>query len=221
MYYKLTNQKLQTGNKFQWKLGKWVEALGAPDRGLCTDSWLHCYDSPLLAVLHNPIHANITNPRLFEVEGLGVIKDNNGIKRGCQKMRLVKEILVPTVTQEQCVAYGILCAKMVCTLPTFVSWADRWLSGEDRSKVAAARAATAAAREATATTAAKAVRTATQEAQAASRAAAAAEAVAWAAAAAAAAWAAAWAAEAAAWAAEAVRTNKPINLIELAEQATN
>ena len=138
---------MQTYNGFQWELGKWEEATPGPNQNLCSSSWLHCYDSPLLAVLHNPVHACIQNPRLFAVETAGDTKSDGGMKRGFRKMRLVEEIPLPIVTQEQRVRYGILCAKSVCVAPEFVKWADGWLLGEDRS-AAAGRAAVWAAAEA-------------------------------------------------------------------------
>lgn len=223
-YYKLTDQNMQTFNGFQWKLGKWVEAVGLPDQELCTNSWLHCYDSPLLAVLHNPMHARIEAPRLFEIEVGGKTKDDNGLKRGFQKMRLMKELVLPVVTQEQRIKYGILCAKAVYTDVAFARWANRWLSGKDRTIISAravwtaARATATAAEAARATawttaraTAATAARTAAEAAGAAARAAAWASTAAWATARAAA-WTAAAAAEAAGAAAE-------ISLIEFAELA--
>lgn len=202
-YYKLTDQNMRTYGGFQWKLGKWEHAKGCADRSLCTDSWLHCYDSPLLAVLHIPIHADIENPRLFEVEVSGAMKDDNGIKRGFQSMQLMREISLPRVTTEQRIKYGILCAKTVCTNSDFVCWADCWLSGKDRSS----KASEAASKAVEAAEAAWV--TAEAAAWAASKAAWAAEA----------AWAAAWAAWAAWAAAKASDLKININLIELAEQA--
>ena len=99
--YKLTNQNMQTYNGFQWKLGEWQEAQGSSEKDLCTNGWLHCYDSPLLAILHNPRHADIKNPRLWEVEVAGDFKNDKGLKCGYRKMRLVKEIKVPKITTEQ------------------------------------------------------------------------------------------------------------------------
>ena len=142
-YYKLTNQNLQTRNKFQWKIGEWREAKGNVRNELCTNAWLHCYDSSLLAVLHNPIHANIKEPRLFEVEVDGGMKNNRGLKRGFRRMRLVKEISLPIITTVQQIAYGILCAKKVYKEKTWNKWADSWLSGENRDKGNATAAATA------------------------------------------------------------------------------
>jgi hypothetical protein len=150
-YYKLTDQKMQTHNGFQWVLGEWQEAKGDESQDLCSDGWLHCYSSPLLAVLHNPIHANIQNPRLFEIEVSGATKDDNGIKQGFRKMRLIKEMPKPEITTEQRVKYAILCAKDIYEDEDFNKWADNWLSGRSRSvgaAEAAARATEAAARAA-------------------------------------------------------------------------
>ena len=135
--YKLTNQKMQTYKGFQWKLGEWQEAQGGSDKELCSNGWLHCYDSPLLAILHNPIHANIHNPRLFEVEVDGEFKDDKGIKCGYKKMRLVREIPVPKITTEQRIKYAILCVKQIYTGKKWNIWADNWLSNVDRTAATA------------------------------------------------------------------------------------
>ena len=140
-YYKLTDQNMQAYNSCQWEIGVWKEATGNPLQDLCSDAWLHCYDSPLVAILHNPVHVDIGNPRLFEVEVAGETKNDNGMKRGFRRMRLVKELSTPVITTIQRAAYGILCAKQVCTDPGFAIWADRWLSGENRAAWAAWAAA--------------------------------------------------------------------------------
>ena len=111
MYYKLTDQDLQTYKGFQWEIGKWVKAKG--EGGLCTNGCLHCYGSPLLAVLLNPIHIKIKDPKLFEVEVRGK-EDTDGLKYGVSEMRLIREIPLPEITTTQKVAFGILCAKEVC-----------------------------------------------------------------------------------------------------------
>jgi hypothetical protein len=211
-YYKLTDQAMRTYNGFQWEFLKWEEAYGDPTQPLCTDGWFHCYDSPLLAVLHNPIHANIANPRLFEVEVAGDTKDDNGMKRGFRKMRIVKELPVPEITVEQRVRYGILCAKAACTDPKFVKWADYWLSAEGSAAgisraVAWATQAAVATAWATQVTAARAAVWATEAAVAAE----------WTTVARVSARAIEWVAWAAVWATEAA--DKPIDLIGLAEQA--
>src|SRR5271157_3531257 len=139
--YKLTNRDMTTHGGFRWELGKQATAPGEGE--LCGPGWLHCYSDPLLAVLLNPIHANIENPRLFRAEAGGKSKHDQGLKSGYTKMTLIEEIPVPDVTTEQRVRFGILCSTKVYNDPTYTSWAGGWLSGKDRS-AAAAEAAWAA-----------------------------------------------------------------------------
>ena len=136
LVYKLTDQKMQTLGGFQWEAGKIREASG--DGPLCSKGWLHAYESPPLAVLHNPIHANIANPRLFSADTLdGEILRDGMMKLGSTRLVLLEEIPLPQISLTQRAAYGILCALEVYREPSFVFWASRWISGEDRSALAA------------------------------------------------------------------------------------
>lgn len=156
MRYKLTTQDMKTragkSNEVTWEVGKWVEATGDIGDGLCSDAYIHWYEgSPELAILLNPIHANIKKPRCWEVECGGEEAMDHGLKGGSRRVRLVREVPVPEITIEHKVRFAILCAKETCGDPAWNQWADRWLSGEDRSERAsraAAGAATRAAREA-------------------------------------------------------------------------
>ena len=141
--YKLTNQDMITHNTCQWTLNEWKETSGK--KKLCSNGWLHCYSNPLLAILLNPIHANIDNPRLFEVEVEGNNLTDNGLKEGWTRMRLVKELDVPKITIKQRAAFCILCALEVNKNENFILWANNWLSGKDRSKESAYAAYYAAA----------------------------------------------------------------------------
>jgi len=141
--YKLTDQNMQTHNGCQWKLGATKTAYGTGD--LCTSDWLHFYDDPLLAVLLNPIHANLDAPHLFAGTTSGKIKNDHGLKFGCQKLTLKKKIRLPKITTKQRVRFAILCAKAVYADEHFGRWADDWLNGKDRSGSAAKAAAKAAA----------------------------------------------------------------------------
>ena len=218
--YKLTDQKMRTYNGFQWKLNKPVETPGAGN--LCSCGWLHFYEHPLLAVLHNPIHADIENPRLFEAKVSGKCLKDRQLKIGYTKATLIKELPLPVVALNQRIAYGILCAKITCKDKTFIKWANNWLSGKDRT----VDAAHAAAHAAYAAHAADAAYAAAHAAYAAADAAAyAADAAAYAADAAHAAYAAAYAAHAAEDAAApaaahaAHATNVELNLLKLAKKA--
>jgi hypothetical protein len=233
--YKLTTQNLQTHNGFQWEIGKTVTTDGSGS--LCSQGWLHCYTHPLLAVLLNPIHADIDNPKLFEVGCSGITKTDNGLKEGFTEMTIMKQLDLPVITTTQKIAFAILCSLEVYKAPAYVEWADNWLSGKDRAASAASRAARAAARAADAAASAvwAAASAASRAASAAARAARAAEAAASAASAARAAYAALAAASAAsraaraadaaaeaadaAWAARAAASTTSINLIAIAEKA--
>lgn len=144
MLCKLTNQDMTTHNGTKWEIGAWKETDGSGD--MCGAGWLHCYDDPLLAVLHNPIHADIDNPRLWEIEAEGKRK-SDGLKSAYTRMRLVKEIPIPEISTTRKIVYAILCVKETGPDVAWNAWADNWLSGKDRS-CAAARAAAAAARAA-------------------------------------------------------------------------
>lgn len=140
--YKLTDQNMQTYGGTQWVLG---EERTTDGRGeMCGPGWLHAYTDPLLAVLLNPLHANISEPRLFVGDGdIGAV--DYGLKVGCTRMVLTEEITpLPVVTETQRIRFGILCAKQVVfgagANSVWLRWPDAWLSGEDRTWESADRA---------------------------------------------------------------------------------
>ena len=167
--YKLTTQNLTTHNGFQWEVGEPRTTSG--DGELCGPGWLHYYHHPLLAILLNPMHADISDPILWEAEANGIHLDDHGLKGGCTQLTLTNRIELPTITLTNRVAFGILCAKTVCNDPAWNQWADDWISGKDRSAEAAARSAarSAAAAAWAAAWAAAAARSAARSAEAAAR----------------------------------------------------
>jgi hypothetical protein len=141
MGYKLLTKDLRTrvgeSNETQWVPGEWQEAKGIG--GLCTGGVLHDYNDPWIAAVVNPAHAAIRDPVCYETERDGdVVTD--GLKCGCKRMRIVREVPLSDVPVVQRVAFGILAALEVYHEPKFVEWAKKWLSGEDRSDTAVAYA---------------------------------------------------------------------------------
>ena len=202
--YKLTSAAVTTHGGYQWAPGEWRESPGTGD--LCSNGWLHWYSDPLLGVFLDPIHAAFgATARLWEAEAGGKMLDDRGLKGGSTHLRLVREIPLPVVSMEQRVRFGLYCAqaRIGDRCPEWSAWADRWLSGEDRSGEAAAAVAAVAA--------AAAARAARAAARAASAAARASEAAAWASEAAA--RAAAWTAE------EAAAAGPPLDLPAIARRA--
>ena len=137
--YKLTDENARTHGDTQWGPGISHEAKPG-DGELCSEYWIHAYEDPLLAVLHNPLHIAFSKPRLWEAEAEGEIKREGRLKLGCKKLTVLNEIPLPELTVEQRVAYGIYAALEVYKDEKFVEWAEKWLKGEDRSAEAAAEA---------------------------------------------------------------------------------
>jgi len=129
--YKLLDKEMRSHGELQWVLGKWHKATEVGR--FCGPGGFHAYEHPLLAVLHNSIHASIPTPRLFRAEMGGEIIRDGQMKLKAQRMRIVEEIPVPVITPEQRAAYAILCARALCTDARWTAWADSWLSGADRS----------------------------------------------------------------------------------------
>jgi hypothetical protein len=145
--YKLTNSQDKTKGGTQWGEGVRHEATGTCS-DLCSDGWIHWYHDPLLAVLHDPIHGEFgAEAHLWEAKTDGGIREEGRMKGGSKGLTTLRRIDLPTVTTEQRVRYAILCARQVRQDAAWNAWADRWLSGEDRT-AEAARAARAAVAEA-------------------------------------------------------------------------
>jgi hypothetical protein len=142
--YKFTDQNLTTQNNTRWVINEWKETNGI-QRKLCNNSWLHAYEDPYVAAFMYPAHVNYSNPRFFKAEGDGKFLAASDGKCGVTKLRLLEEIPLPTITKEQRIKIAILCALEVYHEASFVTWANNWLSGKDRSKDAADAFADAAA----------------------------------------------------------------------------
>ena len=138
---------------------------------LCTGSVIHAYESPLVAVLMDPIYGHYgATARLWEAEGDVAVREGP-LKCGVRELTTRREIPLPALTTEQRVEVAIRCALTVCRAPSWVAWAEAWLSGSARSAAEAAwEAATAAwaaeARSATARAAAWAAEAAARSAAA-------------------------------------------------------
>src|SRR3970040_1858830 len=96
--YKLTDENGQTYGGTSWVVGR-TNAIPVFDQHpvLCTSGVFHAYHDPLVAVLVNPIHADIRNPRMFQVECSEIVVDDR-LKCGTYKMRPVRELDVPRPT---------------------------------------------------------------------------------------------------------------------------
>ena len=116
--FKLTDENGKTRGDTQWGDGVTHVATETGNQ-LCSRDVIHAYTDPLLAMMMNPIHANVQNPLLWEAEGEVVADD--GTKVGCKALTTVCRIPVPGVTLEQRVRFGILCALELYKERSFVA----------------------------------------------------------------------------------------------------
>lgn len=151
--YKLLRPDLTTYGECQWVVGEWKQTSGTGE--LCGPGWLHGYRDPLLAVLHNPIHANYAPAVLYRVEVSGQARHEGWVKSGWTQMRLIESVPWPVVRPESRIRYAIRCAWAVCHDPAWRAWAHRWLTGQNRTVRGAWAAVEAAAEAASAAEAAE------------------------------------------------------------------
>jgi len=141
--YKLTDENDQTCGQTQW--GENISHTESGEGGLYGQGgWIHAYTDPLLAIFLNPLHDNFKSPHLWEAEG-EVEKTDHGLRVGTTRLTTIRRLPLPDVTTEHYIKFAILCTKeRDFGTPQWHLWADKWLSGEDRSKEAAMAAEAAA-----------------------------------------------------------------------------
>lgn len=138
--YKITSKDNQSGlshQLIQWGEGITNTACGAGQ--LCSSAYLHAYTTPLLAVLFNPIHANISEFNLWHC--VGKVEKWDGTKVGCTVLKTIKCIHIPEITTKQKVAFGIYCALHVYKEINYRKWANDWLAAAAPARAAAYAAA--------------------------------------------------------------------------------
>jgi len=125
--YKITDSNGQTYGGCQWGEGVQHETSG--EGYLCGPGWTHWYVNPVLAVMLNPIHGGYDLKTAIMWKGEGSIGiDDFGLKVGCRDGKTLEKIELPSVTINQRIAFGILCAMEVYQKPEFIRWAKNWLS---------------------------------------------------------------------------------------------
>jgi hypothetical protein len=144
---KLTDQDGKTGvytpNETQWGEGVTHTAQGDPDQGLCTDGWIHAYEGLGVALLMNPLGADIPNPIAWEAKGK-IGKRDGWKKCGCRTLTTVRRLEYIRPPVGAYVTAAIYCAMAVYSDAGWLTWAEGWLSGKNRSLADAARVARAA-----------------------------------------------------------------------------
>jgi hypothetical protein len=112
--YKLTDRDGKTKNDTQW--GEGVTIMNRPKENprMCSGDVIHAYTGLDLAFMMNQIHANISDPRVFDAEGDVVVFDP--LKVGCFALTTTKEIEKPWWVGHEDekrvrVLFAVLCAE--------------------------------------------------------------------------------------------------------------
>jgi len=142
IYYKLTDRNGSTKRGMHWAVGKTNRATGK-GKELCTDGYLHVYDTPEQAAFMRPAHVE-SYTRLFKARSRckGI---TDGTKRGIKSCTVLEEVKLPELTTEQRVEIAIRASLLIYKEESYRKWTKGWLSGKDRSAYAAVHAAHAAA----------------------------------------------------------------------------
>lgn len=130
---KWVSENMMTMNDTKWVVGVPNELPEKDKLMLCEPGLFHYMKHPLIAIMFKYFNLCEDYSKLYEVKPEGKIVEGWD-KCGATKLTLIKQLEIPKITDAQQVAFGILCAKEVYKEPKFVSWADKWLSGEDRSE---------------------------------------------------------------------------------------
>ena len=124
--YKITDGNMKFFNYSQWELNVPRETLESLSK-----DFSYFLDIKIAAILH-PLF-NYENPRLFEAEAEGDIKNGYNIIGTCTRLTLKKEVEIPKISDIQRVVFGILFAQEKCEDKNWNTWAINWLNGCDRT----------------------------------------------------------------------------------------
>ena len=123
--FKLTDQQNKTraglSGETVWEIGLTVEVKPEKRRpALCTDGVVHACRNPNLALLLNPIQANIENPKLWVTTGQAVCSDYG--KVGCYELTVTRQLSMPDwyadvdKHKDVSIRFAVLCAEVVLTI---------------------------------------------------------------------------------------------------------
>lgn len=116
--YKLTDEKHQTKNQCQWgdNVTHSVEK-DLQNTKLCSAGVIHASKNQNLALLLNSIHANISDPVLWEAKGEVVVE--NWEKVGCHELTTIRQMDLPDWytdpenRKQVMIQFAVLCAESV------------------------------------------------------------------------------------------------------------
>lgn len=154
---------LETYGGTVWGDGVTHAAAGDPAQDLCTDGYIHAYESDVIANFMNPIHLGFEDGAYRIWQATGTVSKSQELKKGCLSLTTDFQISVIAPTDINRIAFAILCSKQIYESENWSIWTLGWLSGLDRSAETAQESAAFFGRDLQAALAdqvAKAIRTA-------------------------------------------------------------
>ena len=99
------------------------------DNNIVTRNAFEFGDSPLVAIMLNPWHAELDSPKMleFQFSQVALVKDDPRINMQ------VREIETPSVTTDQKIVFALMVLTEVYENESFMQWAKHWICGSDRS----------------------------------------------------------------------------------------
>ncbi len=91
-----------------------------------------CSESPVLAVMKNPLHAECDKPKLFRIDCREKTKRDSVIREFS-----ISDDDLPKVSSEQKLAFAMYVVRELAPEHRFSHWVERWLSRVDRSRTGA------------------------------------------------------------------------------------
>jgi len=133
--YKFLTPQMTSYNDFRWEIGKEYIII-EPGNMMCSNDVFHCYNNPLLAEFMLPFHLSGNDYDLYKIE-VPEFVNNDGLKFASKSQKILEKVDRPVISREQRVEIAIRVAKLVCKDVEWNTWADKWLSGEDRTESSA------------------------------------------------------------------------------------
>ena len=132
--YKLTDSKRETYGNFKWELGKKHEKPIITSPQLCSKEVFHAYRNLNLALILNPIHADIRSPLLFKAEG-EIITEDWG-KVGCKSLTLTEQLELPEWYVDKKLQLKVLCQFAILCAEAVLEYFEFKFPNDDRPRKA-------------------------------------------------------------------------------------
>jgi hypothetical protein len=130
MYYLVTDSENKTFGNVVWSENVVHEEMNNPNK------LFSIYDDPTVAHFMNPAYDGFKNPTIWEAEGEKTV--SFGFRHESQKIKTIKKVEMPEPTNDQRIAFAILCSLHLVSNQAFKFWAISYLkSEENRTKESA------------------------------------------------------------------------------------